>query len=595
MHEALVAANGGRPINPRDPRFARFFGAGAGQVSGLGGRKSRKLFAMAQAQASEADAQNKAASLIRDAEAAVLRARGALTEFMTASQAAQAAVRRANDPSLFSLTSQLNDARYEAEAAVQEAEGALTDAKGRATSAKSSGGTAGAIEAIAAAAMTAKDAAGRALRSANGAMAIVGQVQVTAQEALRAAQQAVTTTQQASQAEADRLRYDAEQRRAERDYTAAQEQARYDREQRAIQAERDYQAQQIASRESREAAIQAQAAAASQAEIQFQQQLVQMEQERAQQQFQAAQEREARNEERRAAREQQDQMLQQLLVLQELGINPLTGQGAGAQMPGMPPGVPQGFAPPGAYMAQGFGPQLPGVASAMQQGFAPAGYMPQAQVYMPQQPAEWQQGYGVSPAGQAPAGSGFEMVSFSPKSELFGFGGFGAVDNPVGNTALRGSLVEAGYSVYGPSVDAQRRPFYTFESPDGRTWTAWGTQVIGPTATPQKDPSTGRVVYAPPPGGVAPEEPTNWGSIGEALRNVIGTGVQTYRDVGVAREERRMLATQRRNPGFMPGGAPPEASIGAGLPGWVAPVGIAAVGLGILAAVLGGKKKNGKK
>lgn len=585
LHESMMAVNGGRMPHPRDPRFAGFAG------SGLGGRKSRAMFAAAQQAQTETEAQAKLVGLMRDAESSVTRARGAVSEYRTRSVAAQAAARKAKDPGLFSLTSQLTDAGYDMDAAIQEAEGALSDARARASSAKSSGGTAAVVDAVAAAAETAKTAAQRAIRAAGAAMGIVEQVMSSADEAAQAQQSAQQSAQQASQVEIQRLQYADSQKVAERQYLAAQEQARYDREERTRQAERDYQAQQIAAQQAQVAGAAAQQAAQQQAEIQFQQQLVQMEQERAQQQFQAQQEKEARAEERRAARDQQDQMLQQLLVMQEMGINPLTGQPAGMQMPGMPAGVPQGYAAPGAFMTPGFGPGLPVSSQSMQQGFAPPGYGMQPQGYGMQPQQGWQQSYGVAPAAQAPAGSGFEMVSFDPAAQMFGLG---AVDNPVGNAALRGSLVEAGYSVYGPSLDAQRRAFYTLESPDGRTWTAWGTQVIGPQATPQKDPQTGRVVYAPPPGGVAPEQPTDWGSIGEALRNVLGTGVQTYRDMGMANEERKMAAAQRRMPGFMPGGQPP-ASVGSGLPSWVAPVGIAVVGIGILATVLGGKKKSGKK
>lgn len=432
----------------------------------------------------------------------------------------------------------------------------------------------------------------------------------------RAQQQAQVQQQQSQQVntELERIRLE-QQAEAER----------FAREQKAIQAQRDYEAeirrqeqarldQLEADRKARLAAEEARLQAAQARESEFQQQMLLLEQQRQEAELQFRRDQAEREAARQQRMEEQEALMQQLLFMQELSVQPGMPQAAPSPYgaPALPfavptpgaPGLPgpAGFYTPGAPA----GPQTLFPAQLAPQGFP--GYMPAAQPL----PA-WQQSVGIQ-APMQQAGPGMQFASFNPGTELFGMGhygqqvyqaarggsryplpfgdsGLGAADQPVSNPQLRGALIEKGYNVFGPSTDANNRTYYTFESPDGRTWQVWGKDVIGAAARPVLDPGTQRIIYAPPPGGTPTEEPTDWRSIQEGIQSAIQTGVQAYQGISVGREQAKLVRQQRREE-ERAGAALPALSVQPSrMPGWVAPVGMAAIGLGLFAFLRGGKKK----
>jgi hypothetical protein len=362
-----------------------------------------------------------------------------------------------------------------------------------------------------------------------------------------------------------------------------------------------------------------------------------------------------REAEREARREEQEAMLQQLLLMQELGVQSPTGlpgaapggafPAAGAfpgafpagypqqqfpAAPGYPGGFPQQFAPPGYPAAPAGYPQqpyygppaapgavsaypgqtgaVPGPPSFPGQTYAPGPYGPPAFAQRPQYMQSAPMGI---PQQQAPPG--MQWAQFDPAAEMFGMGnyggrrhpfadsaqaaGLGAADQPVGNPRLKGAQVELGYNIYGPSLDASSKEFYTFEAPDGASWTVFADQVIGPAAIPQQDPRTNRIVYVPPPGGAPPEEDFDWASLQRNLRQFTQTGVQAYQQVALTRELEkgaRQARREARGSGFGPVYDPAVGDVAfgerrpivrrGGVPLWALGLTVGTIGLGIALA-----------
>ena len=201
------------------------------------------------------------------------------------------------------------------------------------------------------------------------------------------------------------------------------------------------------------------------------------------------------------------------------------------------------------------------------------------------------QGNWLSPGQVDPRSVATARQLMAQRQFPFEFSGLGAADQPATNPRLRGALVEKGYNVFGPSEDAQGRPFYSFESPDGRTWTEWETKVIGRTATPVLDPNTKRIIYAPPPGGEAAFDTEG---LAKTIQDLVGTGVETYRQVALTREQEKAARFARRTGLPAPPlalGPPPAEPAAGGIPTWAYGVGALAVGAGIAGAIASKKKR----
>jgi hypothetical protein len=581
-------------------------------LSGLAGSRSQAIFMMAQQQQAAAAADQAKAKAMLPQLATVANQTSSLKQNLQAQIAqAESSLRASGDPGGFALLQQLSDVGFEVDAAVNEVLSTY-----QAIQTKTNAGS-GEVEA---ALTKMKSGQRRAQQAMAGAAGTIGRIQAQAQASAQAAAAAAA----AAQAERDRIAAEAQAARdaaqAERDERARQDQLRWDREQALRQEERSYQ-QQIQSQQQAAQAAQIQAAeSARQGEMEFQRMLLEMEQRR-----------QERQEEQQAQAQQQAQLMQKLMFMQELGIQPSASMlFPGAAPPPQPvqqPGFPAGFGPgpfgpvPGVIQGYGAPAQLPygGVPGMPIQQ---PGYLPQAT------------GPGLMPyaqSGPVPYGApSMMMTSFNPGAELFGLGqagqgnwlspgqvnprqiatarqlmaqrqfgrrpfelsGLGTADQPATNPRLKGGLVEQGYNVYGPSEDAQGRPFFSFESPDGRTWTEWATKVVGKTASPVLDPNTGRIIYAPPPGG---EAEVDYTKLTSTIRDLVGTGVTAYRDVTLTREQEKAARSARRRglppPPPMSFGPPPASVAPGGVPTWAYGIGALAIGAGIAGAIASKKRR----
>lgn len=564
MYESIMAANGGH--RPTREQFARIMATGGrGRPGGMGALGSAAGRAGAMAAAAAAEVEPKLASVANVAA----RVSASLAQLKSQASQVTNSARTSTDPGIFPVIQQLNDAVMvveESATAAIEANDQLDSLVSGAKSRDPVGWAMNNQAQILALIATVDAAAKKATRSISAANTSIMQAQQQLQQVQQAAAQTTTTTQSAWAQELERLKFQAEQAQKEREWQAQQAAAQQQRADAAAQAQAQYQLQ-LAQQQGSGAA----------AQQEFQQQLILLEQQRLDAELQFKREQVERENARRDQQDANDAMLQQLLFMQQMGMNPAQA------MPGM--------------VAPGGMPTMPGIPGAFTQGPAQA----------------WQQSYGIAPAQQA-QGSGFEFATFNPSGEMFGLGadgmpgrrmvmaspfpgrnpyamrGLGAADMPVGNATLRGGLIEQGYNVHGPSADAQNRPYYTFEAPDGFTWTVWGTQVIGAQSFPQKDPRSGRVIYAPPTGGMAVEEKTDWNAVQNMFSNLVGTGVNTYGAVSQIRQGEKLADAQRR--GYMPTAmGPVDGGSGFSLSNWIAPVAGLGAGAVVLSMLLGGRKK----
>lgn len=448
----------------------------------------------------------------------------------------------------------------------------------------------------------------------------------------QAEQQAEEGRQAAARAEQQAA---ADRTRAEQETVLRREDERRAREAALRQEELDLQRQlreeERALREAeqmRASEIRASSEASEQRRLEAEIRREEMQQQFQERQFEAAREREERAESREQAREDREAAREALMLQLELareGLAPSPfGPPAGAfGPPGFATGLPPGFGPPAitgglqipgqfpgqAFPGQGFPGQFPGIPG-QHPGFpgalpgaglgpfgvsvppqagaftpAPGPGVPLPQVFPPSFMPPYQQSQAIQASAGAPGGF-FQPASFAPGSELFGMGDLGVANARVINThgtraPLAGAKIKMGYKLHGP-----RNGVYIMERGDGSRFEVPAGMVEAGATQPITE-DDGEVIYEPPglQGGF--NQPSGGGvdpQTAAAIRDIATLTAQTASDVVRMREE-RALERERRKSGLpsLSFDASESFDIGGGGMSWVVPLGLVAVGVGVVA------------